>query len=410
MAHPLRTTAILFDIGERGVRAEVQLPLDQLELALQRPLVNRAASLVATDGVALGAYVAGHTRVTARDGRPCAISVGAMRVAQVEGAPSLVVELALAPPAGAPTDQLALHYDGILHRVDPHQNLRLGPPRFANRNLSDQPKLVDVLAFQHEDTAIDQSQGSAWRGFRAVFGLGMRHIEEGTDHLLFLLVLLLPAPLRARGGRWARGSRSRRASPPRRDRRRQLAASLAGRRRRRRHRCGGRFGGVDRVVDACVSAVHAARPLFAGAQQIVAAGFGLVHGLALASALADLGFERQALGLGILGFNLGIEAMRLAVIALVMPWLLLLGARRRYARVRLGGAAFGGLAAIGWALERALGSANPLGKLIAFAAARPLVVATALAASAIFVTLRARQRSNTPRAVTRARSAATPPG
>ena len=31
--------------------------------------------------------------------------------------------------------------------------------------------------------------------FASLFRLGMRHIAEGTDHLLFLLALLLPAPL-----------------------------------------------------------------------------------------------------------------------------------------------------------------------------------------------------------------------
>ena len=31
----------------------------------------------------------------------------------------------------------------------------------------------------------------------------MRHIAEGTDHLLFLLALLLPAPLIVIGSRWA---------------------------------------------------------------------------------------------------------------------------------------------------------------------------------------------------------------
>ena len=35
-----------------------------------------------------------------------------------------------------------------------------------------------------------------------LFRLGMRHIAEGTDHLLFLLVLLLPAPLCVAGPRW----------------------------------------------------------------------------------------------------------------------------------------------------------------------------------------------------------------
>jgi hypothetical protein len=40
-------------------------------------------------------------------------------------------------------------------------------------------------------------------GFASIFHLGMRHIAEGTDHLLFLLTLLLPAPLVVFGSRWA---------------------------------------------------------------------------------------------------------------------------------------------------------------------------------------------------------------
>ena len=36
----------------------------------------------------------------------------------------------------------------------------------------------------------------------SLFHLGIRHIAEGTDHLLFLLVLLLPAPLCVAGLRW----------------------------------------------------------------------------------------------------------------------------------------------------------------------------------------------------------------
>src|SRR5271167_5147192 len=49
---------------------------------------------------------------------------------------------------------------------------------------------------------IDRSGGSWFQGFSAMFRLGTRHIAEGTDHLLFLLALILPAPLVAAGGRW----------------------------------------------------------------------------------------------------------------------------------------------------------------------------------------------------------------
>ncbi|HEV2380750.1 MAG TPA: HupE/UreJ family protein [Terriglobia bacterium] len=38
-------------------------------------------------------------------------------------------------------------------------------------------------------------------GLASIFRLGMRHIAEGPDHLLFLLALLLPAPLLASGSR-----------------------------------------------------------------------------------------------------------------------------------------------------------------------------------------------------------------
>ena len=40
-------------------------------------------------------------------------------------------------------------------------------------------------------------------GMPIMFRLGMRHIAEGTDHLLFLIALLLPAPLLASRSHWA---------------------------------------------------------------------------------------------------------------------------------------------------------------------------------------------------------------
>jgi hypothetical protein len=40
----------------------------------------------------------------------------------------------------------------------------------------------------------------------------------------------------------------------------------------------------------------------------MAAGFGLVHGLAFASALAELHLDAARLALALLGFNLGLEA------------------------------------------------------------------------------------------------------
>src|SRR6201999_1697730 len=45
----------------------------------------------------------------------------------------------------------------------------------------------------------------------SLFELGMRHIAEGTDHLLFLLTLIIPAPLLATGSRWGPAAPRRRS-------------------------------------------------------------------------------------------------------------------------------------------------------------------------------------------------------
>jgi HupE/UreJ protein len=70
-----------------------------------------------------------------------------------------------------------------------------------------------------------------------------------------------------------------------------------------------------------VSAIHALRPCFAGREPVIAAAFGLLHGLAFATVLAEFGLGPWRMALCILGFNLGIELMQLAIVAVTVPWL-----------------------------------------------------------------------------------------
>ncbi len=167
--------------------------------------------------------------------------------------------------------------------------------------------------------------------FPAMFQLGLHHIAAGTDHLLFLLTLLLPAPLLARGGSW------RGAAP--------IRASL------------GRMALVVTAFTAGHSLTLAAAALglvpAGGAviEALIAGGFGLIHGLAFAATL-----DRLALA----GFNLGIEAMQLAVVAAVLPSLLLLRHPRAYGAYRIGGARAAGVAALGWLAQRTLSLPNPM--------------------------------------------------
>ena len=211
------------------------------------------------------------------------------------------------------------------------------------------------------------SQGFPWSGFGAAFRLGASHIAEGTDHLLFLLTLLLPAPLLAVAGRWRGRTTLRRSlihilgivtaftlghS---------LTLALAG------------LGVVHLpsqpvevliALSILVSAIHAIRPLFPGREAIIAAAFGLIHGLAFASALNELGVTGWYRLISLMGFNLGIEAMQLAVVAATLPALLLLSRTRFYAIFRIIGAGFACAASSGWIAERILGRQNLVGSAV----------------------------------------------
>ena len=97
---------------------------------------------------------------------------------------------------------------------------------------------------------------------------------------------------------------------------------------------------------------------FLDVRPVIAAFFGLIHGLAFATTLSQLGLGRWERVTGILGFNLGIETMQLVVVAATMPSLVLLSRMRAYSVLRIGGALFAGLASLGWIAERVLNLHN----------------------------------------------------
>jgi hypothetical protein len=111
--------------------------------------------------------------------------------------------------------------------------------------------------------------------------------------------------------------------------------------------------------------------------------------------LADFGLDARALALGLLGFNLGIEAMQLAVVALTMPWLVLLSRAPAYAPLRVAGAGFAAVAAIGWIVERALGWRNPMNALVDGLFHRgPLAVALLAGASILTLLSRGHEQAS----------------
>lgn len=386
-AHPTLTSAVLLDVGADAVHLELQVPCDQLSLATD--------GTVPTTEEALSAYVLDHVSLAGDSGGPFVLRVDALRFQPVDQAPHLIAELTATPVDGAVPTHLTVHDDVVLHQVVSHK-IFVSVRRDLRAGVTpDAPRLVGVLGYLHPDLSFDRGEASLSRAFAATFTLGMRHIAEGTDHVLFLLALLLVTPLRAVGGAWqvavggGAGDRPGRATM-----RRvvgvvtaftlghSLTLALAG--SGTLHLPSAPIE-VAIAVSVLVSAVHAVRPLFPGREAWVAAGFGLVHGLAFASVLAGFGFDPEGLAVALAGFNLGIEAMQLGIVVAVVPSLLLLAPTPAERWVRWAGSAVAAMGALAWIAERTVGWHNVVAGWLAAAQASGgwLLGAGLLAAAAV---------------------------
>ncbi len=195
------------------------------------------------------------------------------------------------------------------------------------------------------------------------FREGVVHIWIGYDHILFLLSLLLPAVLvrsrseTARKGIWA----------PAPDFKAALwgvfkvvtaftvahsitlslaALGFAG--------LPSRF--VESVIAASVilAALNNVYPLITANRWIVAFCFGLIHGFGFANVLVDLGLPDGALATALVGFNLGVEAGQLAIVAAFLPLAYVIRNTMFYQRGVLAGGSFAIAAiAVVWFAERA---------------------------------------------------------
>jgi HupE / UreJ protein len=217
----------------------------------------------------------------------------------------------------------------------------------------------------------------------ATAGLGVQHISEGADHLLFLLMLLLPAPLIVRRHRWVTRDSGREAA------KRVVHVVTAFAVGHSTTLALSTFGLVhlpSRLVESGIalsvllSAVHALRPIVKGGEAIIAVCFGLVHGLAFATLLSGYGLHGGALITSLLGFNLGIEITQLLVVALMMPSLYILSRTALYPAIRIGVASVGLVLSGAWLLERTtVLPGDPFVAVSDAMIAHPLAVAAAFA-------------------------------
>lgn len=362
-AHVLPTTTVELDVHSGEIDAELTIPLSDLEAASGIDLDSATQDQVDAHSAEFSSYLGSHFRPTSVDGQPWAVTLDDLTIDSAENVGTGVYDTVtttahLTPPAGADERTFDLGYDAVIHRVITHVVLVTVRSDWSTGTIDSVHEIgtvgLDTVTGEITPLTVRLDDGSMWQGFTSMVSLGISHIREGTDHQLFLLTLLLPAPLLVAGRRWAGAARPTTAV------RRIAAITLAFTLGHSVTLTLGSIGfpvpqqpiEVLIAVSILIAALHAIRPTFPGREALIAGLFGLVHGLAFSTTLTEHDLTGSQLATSLFGFNIGIELMQLAVVAVVLPPLMVLARTRVYGPLRIVAAALAGTAAVGWVLDR----------------------------------------------------------
>ena len=378
-AHPMPNSVVVLNIHENHYTGQIQLPLAELQSAIGKGVNDNSDRLVERLGDSLRIYLRQHIRPKSFEGKPWTVELGEMKVIETKNPlvgeyKELVIDFEMSPPKNYDLRNFYFDYDVILHQVASHKTL-IAIKQDWQRGIVPEDTTVqqvgviewDIVSNTLKPFQISVQAGSTWQGFKNMVSLGISHIKEGIDHVLFILTLLLPAMLLVEKKRWAGfiGTKNSFINL--------LKISTAftiG------HSLTLFLGSVQWVrfpaqpieiliaVTILISAFHAYRPIYPQKETLVAGGFGMIHGLAFAETLTNLQLSTKQMVLSILGFNIGIELMQLLIILIAFPILFLLSKTRHYTLIRKVGAVLMMILAFAWLMERIQDKPNFITALI----------------------------------------------
>lgn len=354
--HPMPNSVVNLSVSNQILRGEAKMPLTDFLIAF-----GTTGETLQLNSPAIRSYFSKHIRVVNPEQKTetkiLRIEIKESKDPIVGKYKELWVYFACYPLPSA--RKFTFAYDVILHQIITHKILVYVDQDWEG-GLLNVPQQVGEIALdipkgQYFPLPIDLGEGSWWKGFQSMISLGMHHIAEGSDHLLFLCVLLLPGMLIAQKNRWV---------------------SSGGISHGFKHMLGlitaftlghslTLIAGVLHLIDIpeswveiwiaisiLLSAIHAYRPLFTQQEFWIVLFFGFIHGMAFAAIFNEMHLETGQLIWSILGFNLGIECMQILLMAVAMPLIIWLSSKSYFVTIRKSGAILAGFMAIYWLWER----------------------------------------------------------
>jgi len=322
-AHEGSTSYLAIDTRGGGPDFAGRFDVALIDLAWIMPLdVNADGALSWNEILAQRSAIAGtfsEGLSFSRGSKPCALAIREPWLADRLGLPYLSIDLAAVCESTGP---IAIASSLLFEEDDTHRVLI---------SVRTPTEVHTATLAPISRTWTEPGTASAWRTALAFAWQGMWHVWIGYDHLIFLLLLLLPAVVRHDGSNAGRGraialdlTRIVTAFTVAHSITLGLAATALVRL-------------PERPIEVAIAMslviggmMNLAPPLFRFRLPL-AFGFGLVHGFGFANALAGVDTGGSPMLPVLAGFNIGVELANLAVVATVLPLLLWTGRFAWYA-------------------------------------------------------------------------------
>ena len=356
-AHSGVESYLYLDLTDDELGGRVELPLGDLRTVfgygLDESRPDAVLDELESNRGELETYVSDHLSVGA-DGRRWSYEITGIRLLEAEGGYAIVDFLADVP--GKVPRELEVSFDPFFDEIDERSALLLIGNDWTGGVFDNGEEVLAGFDPSTRELRIDLGDASQWNNFESSVGLGVDHIRTGPDHVLFVLVLLLPSVLVFAAGSWhpvtTFGSSLWRIL--------KIVSMFT-----IAHSITFLLAGLEvlplppsRVVETVIAAsiiataLHNLHPIVVNREWMIAFVFGLFHGMGFASLVSGLDVNQTTKMVSLLGRNVGIEIGQTFVVLLVFPGLFLLRRTRWYAPgfvvVSLGLA----FVAFGWMLER----------------------------------------------------------
>jgi len=362
-AHSGDQSYLYVDVTESSLSGRVELPWGDLEEVLGLELDGTDDEILAeleANQPLIADYLADHMIFGPEDA-PWPVTFGDIVLFESEEIEEsldyAMMDYSVAPGQDVPRT-FDVRFDPFLDEIDGRDHLMLIQNDWKAGVFDNGFEVLLTFDGGNRTQVADLGDASQLSNLWSSIKLGIQHIETGPDHILFVLVLLLPSVLVWGAGGWAPvdsfGAALWRilkivtmftvAHS--------ITFSLAG------------LGVLPlpspRIVESIIAlsiaaaAIHNIRPLAANREWLISFLFGLFHGMGFASLVSGLDVSRGTQLISLLGRNIGIEIGQAVVVLVLFPALFLLRRLTAYRPIFIGLSIVMSIIAIGWAIERAL--------------------------------------------------------